>query len=108
MPCHVIGAIADASFPRAACRSVLVVKKSAVATVEQRLEIGETARWEWELEYYDVGLSIVFTPSSNAPPGETAAEEAAPTVVAHAERFEVSLGRRRGEWGPAEAAGTLR
>ena len=53
---------AEAAFPRSTTCARAVVSRSDSHTISQRVEAGETCRWEWELEAYDLGFSvIVFT-----------------------------------------------
>ena len=57
---------------------------------------GETARWEFDIEAYDIGFKAVFTPAGGA--AASACDE---------QKCESGLARWRGEYGPVEQAGTL-
>lgn len=69
----------------------LVVPARDVSMFTLEVAAGETARWEWDIESYDIGFKVSFTPqgSSNA------------VLVSEEVRCQAGLARWRGEHSPA-------
>jgi hypothetical protein len=83
-------------FPWPAAETIVVGARDASTAVIE-IAAGETARWEWDIEAYDVGFKAVFTKG---------AEDGGEAVVVSAEeRCEAGLARFRGEYSPAGGSG---
>eukprot|EP01047_Picozoa_sp_COSAG01_P075700 COSAG01_NODE_13053_length_1644_cov_1.129450_1_plen_163_part_10 len=96
--------------------ATLVIGARCVEVHETRLEPGQTVRWAFTLEAYDIGFraSFIVAPSAAAAAaaaaaagGAVGAEEEAELLEAQG-RLQVGLGPQRGEYGPASCQGLLR
>ena len=78
--------------------ATLVVAARDVGTFTMEVNAGETARWEWDIESYDISFKVSFTPQGSSDA----------VAVSEALRCEAGLARWIGEYTPVvQERGTL-